>query len=190
MRKQKKLSIVTRMRLQHDNLQNELTEIARELESVSPDFSIIVTILYKFRDNLVEHLDLEDRVFYPTLLEKMRMQGKDTSSIEKLTTEMSDIEGAATIFLSKYKDALLIKENFDSFKKDLHGIIQALNLRINTEEKISYSYWEKIKKHHSFKEVLMLSKKGCKKLIKRSANALRRKKFKTSNQETTLIITA
>lgn len=97
--------------------------------------------LKKFKDDLVEHLDLENNTFYVELLDKMKKAGQDTAKTEQFIAEMKDIEKVLYAFFDEFGSADAIKNNFAKFKDDFANIKSVLTLRVESEEAGVYSYW-------------------------------------------------
>lgn len=127
---------------QHNNLKREIAEIKTKSKEATPNFSVLLAGLEEFKKSLAGHLNLENGVFYPKLLEKLEGQGLDTSETRKFIDDMHDIERQVVVFLEKYDAAQKIEKNFQLFGPDLNEIIAALLLRIYSEENGVYLYWE------------------------------------------------
>lgn len=136
-----KKNIVSTMVAQHRTLQKDLGVVAEVLESGKIDAQKIITGLDQFKKDLIEHLELENNTFYHELLKEMKVKGQDTAKTEQFIAEMKDIEKVVVAFLEKYKDAQSIGEKTEEFKKEFPGIVETLNLRIESEEAGVYSYW-------------------------------------------------
>ncbi|MBI5306328.1 hypothetical protein HZB04_01975 [Candidatus Wolfebacteria bacterium] len=119
---------------QHNTLKKDLTAIKEETEKSQPEFTTIVNDLAKFKNLIVEHLNLENNVFYPKLLEKMQKQGIDTSDTIKFIDAMKGIGNKVEDFLGKYANLESIRNNVGNFKTDLSNITSILILRMTNEE--------------------------------------------------------
>lgn len=136
-----KQNIVSTMIKQHRTLQKEVGEIAEILKSDPVDVEKIVNGLEQFKTDLVEHLELENNVFYVELSEKMKAKGQNTTKTEEFIVEMKEIEEVVVAFLGKYKETKSLEGKVDEFKKEFSEIGQVLTLRIESEESGVYSYW-------------------------------------------------
>ena len=134
-------NIVSAMIEQHRSLQKDLEKVADELNNEKPESVEIGKLLKHFTNDLTEHPHLENEVFYVDLLRKMKNKGQNTAKTEQFIAEMNEIGNTVMAFLGKYKDPASIETEIVSFKKDLLGIIPALNLRIESEESGVYAYW-------------------------------------------------
>jgi len=94
----------------------------------------IFSSLVKFKNDLLEHLKLENEILYPDLLKKMRARNQDTTNTEKFIAEMDDIGKVIMGFLEKYNSSELIASQLADFQPQLRDIITTLNLRIESEE--------------------------------------------------------
>lgn len=136
-----KKNIVSTMISQHRTLQKEVGAVSAILDSGEINTKKISDGLEQFKKDLVEHLELENNVFYAELLTEMKKKGQDTSKTEQFIAEMKDIEKVVIAFLEKYKDAQSISNSIEEFKKEFSGIGETLTLRIESEEAGVYSYW-------------------------------------------------
>ena len=136
-----KENIVTTMIRQHRELQKEVGVVVEILKKQPVDASGIAKGLEQFKKDLVEHLSLENDVFYVELLEKMKAKGQDATKTEQFIAEMKDIEKTVVAFLDKYKEAQNIEDKLDEFKKEFEGLVDVLVLRIESEEIGVYAYW-------------------------------------------------
>ena len=133
--------IVETLVAQHKVLQQNLGAVSKLAdlgESFSPE---IVAGLAEFTNNLMAHLKLEDEEFYPELLKKMEEKDMDVLNTKKFIDQMKTIAVVVTSFLGKYGNVKAYKGTVDEFKKDLAGIIQALSLRVESEEMGVFTYW-------------------------------------------------
>ncbi len=136
-----KQNIVSTMIKQHRVLQKEVGLVMEIIREDKIDAEKIIQGLKQFKKDLAEHLELENEVFYAELLKEMKAKGQDTEKTEMFIDEMNDIEKVVVAFLEKYKDGKSIKEKIAEFKKEFPGIVDTLNLRIESEEAGVYAYW-------------------------------------------------
>lgn len=134
-------NIVSTMVEQHRGLQKDLGGVVDALNSEKPDSVEIDKLLKQFIKDVTAHLELENNVFYVQLLEKMKAKGQDTAKTEQFIAEMKDIEKVVLAFLGKYKDAESIENKMGEFKPEFAGIVNTLNLRIESEESGVFAYW-------------------------------------------------
>jgi len=118
--------LVSTLKAQHRSLQADL--------SAALDGTNSALALTKFRNDLLEHLQLENEVFYPDYLEKQGKKGEDVTKTKEFIKQMDDIGNVVMAFLNKYNAAEAITATTEDFKKELETIIRTLNLRIETEE--------------------------------------------------------
>jgi len=135
-------NIVPTLTGQHRLLQKDLGDIAELLKIGSPDYEKVSELLSKFSKDLMEHLHLENDLFYVELLKKMKVVWTDTAETEAFIGEMKAIEDTVQKFLSKYKGGPEIKNSADSFPSEFSLIVNTLNIRIESEESGVYGYWD------------------------------------------------
>ena len=136
-------SIVSILKQQHAELFSNLNNISSALGvSSNVDMDKIFKILDMFKTNLIEHLKLENEVFYVQLLEKMRQKELDTRKTEEFIAEMKNIEREVLVFFEEYKDIDSARNDLGAFKNKFEELKEALRLRIESEEMGVFSYWE------------------------------------------------
>ena len=137
-------NIVETLTYQHRQLQTDLGKISELF--LKPDQNVvdISSLLKQFSLDLVQHLHIENEVFYVELLRKMKEKGKDTAKTELFISEMDKIGKAVMMFLGSYDSEEKIKNALDVFKNDLSSITETLNLRIESEEEGVYTYWKSL----------------------------------------------
>jgi hemerythrin-like domain-containing protein len=129
------LKLITTLKAQHRGLQNDLNIVADELKLETTSInSVIIPKLAKFKNNLLEHLKLENEEFYPDYLSKKEKKGEDITSSEEFIKLMDEIGKTVLAFLDKYSIAEAVESSQSVFKDELSGIIDTLNTRIETEE--------------------------------------------------------
>jgi len=136
-----KKTLITTLISQHRILQKDAKLILEISSGDKTKTTVIRTNLDKFTKDLIEHLKLENDVFYVELLKEMKKKGQDTTKTEMFIAEMKGIEKAVLAFLDKYKDVKSIEAGMAEFHSEFEGIGETLNLRIETEEAGVYAYW-------------------------------------------------
>lgn len=99
----------------------------------------------EFKKVLENHLDLENKTFYPDLIRLLESKKMSTEKIEdtkKFIAEMKDIEIDVYKFLSEYSSTENIESKKENYKHDLNNMVQALAVRVETEEEGVYTIWE------------------------------------------------
>jgi hemerythrin-like domain-containing protein len=130
---------IRKILLQHHNdLRKKMIELKDEIEREEPDFPGIFSRLGEFGDLLRKHLELEDKIFYPRLLEKMKEEGKDVKAAEDFISKMREIADEVESFLKTYNSPLVIEQFKHAFEGDLNNSIANLLIRISTEDKGVY----------------------------------------------------
>ncbi len=134
-------NLVAILKEQHAVLKKEMINLKKEAEKETPDIMTIAGFLNNFKNSLLEHLALEDNVFYPQLIDKFKKQNLNTDSIAVFIEEMKVIGKKVWVFLDEYKNTDNIKNNLPDFKSSLYHIISTLLIRIESEEERVYLYW-------------------------------------------------
>jgi len=124
---------VETLKKQHKGLQADLSAVAGLVSGAD-----ISSGLVKFKNDLIEHLNLENGTFYAELLKKMKDAGQDTKDTEAFIESMNDIAKVVMAFLEKYSVAEHVNNNIDAFIQETGGIIKAFNVRIESEEEGVY----------------------------------------------------
>jgi len=128
-----KETLVETLKKQHKGLQADLSAVAGLVSGAD-----ISSGLVKFKNDLIEHLNLENGTFYAELLKKMKDAGQDTKDTEAFIESMNDIAKVVMAFLEKYSVAEHVNNNIDAFIQETGGIIKAFNVRIESEEEGVY----------------------------------------------------
>lgn len=136
-----KSSVITIMIKQHRNLQSRLGSIAGVLKNNGFSAEQVLESLSIFRKDLNEHITAEASLFYSELLKEMRERRQDTVKTEQFIDEMGILADKVYAFLDRYDGALKISEGAEDFKGEFGQILQALNLRIESEEIGVFAYW-------------------------------------------------
>jgi len=127
---------------QHRVLQKCLGE-TKDLSLVAtPATELMTGNLKSFTTTLFMHMHLEEEVFYPELLERMKDRGSDISKTVEFIDEMKKIGAVVVIFLAKYDSPLKLKEGLNDFIQDLDNVIELMNIRMESEESGVYCYWD------------------------------------------------
>ena len=127
--------LVSTLKSQHRTLQADLALATEDAKSDTESKGVsILSSLTKFKNDLVEHLKLENEVFYPDYLDKKTKRGEDVTNTKEFIRQMDDIGKVVIGFLEKYNTSEKINAAVSDFKKELPNIISTLNLRIETEE--------------------------------------------------------
>lgn len=118
---------------QHKTLQDDLSVVLEDLKSekVSINSNISLT---KFKNDLLDHLRLENEKFYPDYLDKQIKKGEDIISTKEFIGQMDVIGKVVVSFLDKYSTPEVINKNVLGFKEELLKIIGDLKTRFKTEE--------------------------------------------------------
>lgn len=134
-------NFIERMMQQHRNLQKDIGIALVLSKNEEIKANEINAYLKQFSLDLKEHLNLENGIFYPELIDAMKSKGIDTLKTEDFINQMKEIGVVVTAFLEKYTEISNIEKDLSIFIKELENIISVLNLRIESEEEGVYSYW-------------------------------------------------
>lgn len=115
-------------------LENSKVETRESLEGV-------VSVLAKFRSDLLAHMKLEGEKFYPDYFEKKIAKGESVENGKKFVKEMDDLAKTIVEFLDKYAIVGSIETSLTDFRKELSAMISTLNVRIETEEEGMFDFY-------------------------------------------------
>jgi len=128
---------------QHVVLKNDLGVILDMFEKKGKyDAKIILSQLKIFKRDLKTHLQLENKVFYVQLIEKMEKKKMNTERTKNFIGQMDEIENEIKSFIKQYSDIAKIENAKAQFKKDINNMVSRLLLRVELEEDSVYMYWE------------------------------------------------
>ena len=134
-------NLISTLIKQHRELQKKIGLVLDFSLKIDYDAAKILQALAAFKNNLGEHLKLENDIFYVELIKKMKAKNLDIAKTELFIKEMDDIANAVTIFLDSYTETAAISQKIDELRQTLPNIINTLNLRIESEESGVYAYW-------------------------------------------------
>lgn len=134
-------NIIETLKEQHKGLKQQLESAMAETKAEKPNGADVVHNLNDFGTLLKAHLLIEDGIFYPKILEKMRSKNMPTAGTEEFIKHMGVIAKDVYEFLDKYKEPGEIENDIKNFKQNLEKITSTLVLRITSEEDGVYMYW-------------------------------------------------
>lgn len=138
-------NIISILIKQHEILEKEINSAVKMSSSENFKPNQLLERLKIFRDDLNEHMKLENNYFYVELLKKMKSRNLNTANTEKFIAEMDVLAKAIYSFLDKFRTIEKIQKNLTKLKKEIMEIRDDLILRIETEEAGVFSYWELFK---------------------------------------------
>ncbi len=141
MEQENEKTIIPKLVEHHRNLNKKVDEIFEILKNEKVDAKNILRMLELFKQDLMNHLKLENEVFYPNLISNMLNIGQPIEKTEMLIAEMKEIEVKVIAFLEKYATVQPIEKNIEEFKEDFQNIVIILTHRIESEEIGVYSHW-------------------------------------------------
>lgn len=127
---------------QHKILIKKMADLKEEAEKPQFSSDVLNRLLADFKNILIEHINLENNVFYPELFKQMKNRGMDIVNAMEFVNKMKVIGNKVYKFLEKYAEASAIANNSANFKIDLNDIISILLIRIESEEDGIYLYWQ------------------------------------------------
>ena len=135
-------NIIVTLVEQHNGLRKHVRDIL-DLSSAEQTFDTLKIDgeVKQFAKDLVEHLKLENEVFYVELLRRMEAKKQDTTKTRQFIDEMKGIEKVIYAFLGEFKDENAIKSAPIDFKINFIKVGEVLTLRMDVEEAGVYSYW-------------------------------------------------
>jgi iron-sulfur cluster repair protein YtfE (RIC family) len=114
-----------------DFIKSNLTEA--KVKEKAPQLAQNISIL---AGKLKIHLISEDDVLYPKLINGDDIKAKNTA--ERFNTEMGGLAQSFTEYKQKYNVGSKILNNIDAYIKDTKEVFDALENRINREDKELY----------------------------------------------------
>jgi hypothetical protein len=134
--------LIITLKTQHRVLQTDLSFVTENLQSEKEVYSgNIVVFLEKFKMDLLEHLKLENDVFYPDFLNKKTQKGEDVTNTKIFIKDMDVIGTVVMAFLEDYNSPERISASIDEFKERMSVITDMLNTRIESEEEGVFGYY-------------------------------------------------
>jgi regulator of sigma D len=130
---------VSTLVLQHQNLREILGNII-ELTAFPHSVLQIEMLLSKFRLHLIEHIKLENDVFYKDYLNE-KINFSTLIEAYKFIRQMNAIEKSITEFLDRYQTEAQIHDSLESFTAEVKIIAEKLSARIEAEEKGIYEIY-------------------------------------------------
>jgi len=119
-------------------LYGELIELYKQDDS----FQSVHRKLIDFKMALEIHLMVEDTQLYGYLEQRYSDNKMVLEFIKDVQNEMSLIAEAAILFVRKYTNVRMYRENKDNFLKDLENIGKILTTRIDMEESRLYTLYQ------------------------------------------------
>lgn len=127
--------LVGKLIAQHRKLQGDLKVVLDMLKDDKTfDSDSTLEYLINFKRDLLEHLELENEVFYPDYLKKKSLKGEDILSTKEFIGLMDGIGKEVMNFLERYNNPESIGMNRQVFSDELQKMQDTLNNRIETEE--------------------------------------------------------
>lgn len=125
---------------QHQKLKDYLQHVAQDIGRPEGELDCTEKDLVQFHKDLVAHLALEDKVFYPEVFRILKRSGMDSRPTEIFFAEMQKIAAVVEEFLAKYKTKEDILKNKKDFSDEFGSIAKKLALRVAAEEEGVYMY--------------------------------------------------
>lgn len=127
---------------QHETVLSEITSIKALMNSnnFDKDTRAIALHISTLAGRIKVHLSLEDKYLYPSLQE--HGSEKVVKIAEEYQKEMGDLANRFTTYKNTYNTGSKILQNLSTFEFDTKGIFQAIEKRIEREEKELYHFIE------------------------------------------------
>ena len=125
---------------QHAELRKILLEITGDSTHPAPTAVQLFDLLSLFKTKLIEHLALEDNVFYPEIFKILKARGVETEKTEVFAAQMKELAVFVFHYLDEYASAENISQDMDKFQKDTKEMAGKIMLRISVEEGGVYMY--------------------------------------------------
>lgn len=134
--------LIATLKKQHHALREDLALVSEALKVETRESQEnIVTILARFKQNIIKHVALEDEKFYPSYFKKMRVIGSDVTVNKEFIREMARLIEMVINFLDAYNTWENIASAPLECKKQLKQITDMLNVRIEIEEETLYDIY-------------------------------------------------
>ena len=135
-------NIVDMLKRQHKELMRISDLILQSENPEVTDTRKVYAHLLDFKYLLKEHLELENNIFYPQLLEKIKDKNIGRYHETKdFVVQMKEIEELVNLFLEKYDNCEKIEHLEADFYRGFEEITGVLALRISSEENGVYLLW-------------------------------------------------
>lgn len=125
--------LISILEQQHEELEKTILLALKLSKSSKANSEEIIKTLNKFNKDLHEHVELENKEFYPAYFSKKSKMTGSHDRDDKLSQEMNGIVDSVQIFLKKYSTSKSICKDSKVFNNELKKIIALLNVRIDTE---------------------------------------------------------
>lgn len=121
------------LRKQHDQIGILAAELLAAVSGDEP--KPVAAIRWRLARDLMAHLALEDRWFYPEMIRSGEARAATTAA--RFQQEMGDLAAQFTAYLSIWTDPRLT-EDWDGFRAATRTVLSALAARIDRENKELY----------------------------------------------------
>jgi|GEM_PF-4695990 len=91
---------------------------------------------------LIMHLNFEDAILYPYLIDRYRLDGEKLSFIQKSSRGMENLSEISLKFIEECSNEELYRKHKDRFKKELKDIGELLLKRVKFEEEKLYPLYK------------------------------------------------
>jgi iron-sulfur cluster repair protein YtfE (RIC family) len=127
------------LRSQHQELSQTVSELSSAITSDRAAQNV-APLRWKMARQLIGHLALEDKIFYPTVQRLADKHIRDTA--RRLEEEMGPLADAFSAYMARWTDERIARE-WLSFCAETREILKALTRRIDTEERLLYPLVER-----------------------------------------------
>ncbi|MBT4135451.1 hemerythrin domain-containing protein [archaeon] len=135
------MNLIPQLKKEHVEIMHSFESIKEGVSSGKSGDADLIGELRELKRILVAHLDLEDKMLYPALLNSDDKKAKDLG--KKFSEEMLGISKVALAFFGKYmSESISDLMKSSEFRKELDDVIKAVTKRVDAEENILYLAYE------------------------------------------------
>lgn len=136
------MNLIFQLKQEHLSIMRSLEFIKFEITNGKSRNSGLINELREFKNTLVTHLELEDKLLYPALSNSKNKKSRELG--KKFSEEMLGISQITFAFFGKYMSETIsdLLQNSE-FKKEFEIISQAITKRVIAEENILFPLYEK-----------------------------------------------
>ena len=129
---------VTELRRQHDRIMDLAGELRAAVER-GDELQPVAAIRWRLARELMAHLAVEDRLFYPAMVRSADMATSGMAT--RLRTEMGGLSEAFTAYMARWSDLRVARE-WDAFREETKAMLADLAGRIKRENEALYTLAE------------------------------------------------
>ncbi|MCK5588803.1 MAG: hypothetical protein KAI16_00645 [Candidatus Pacebacteria bacterium] len=132
-------SLVIKLKKQHRDIEKKIADISLELKKDEWDYENISKLLFSLKNDIAEHLKLENEEFYPNFIKILVNSGGSAGGVEGFMKQMDFVLSRINTFFIFFDTEEKIKcSDKDIFKFEFSRIMSELETRLNVEEYFVY----------------------------------------------------